>query len=236
MSADHEHQTTSTQREAPARRPGRPRLDEGGGEVRERLLDAAMELAVERGFDAAGLREIAARAEVSAGMIAYYFGDRNGLHEAMFQRVLDRVTDQVRNLVARERSEGGGNRLEDLVRIHVSALAADPWLAKLIARDVLAQADSAAHNRLADRFEGGPIELIERWIEEEQSQGVVREDLDPRLLAISIASLSAFPYLMLPVLGERLGIELDEAFAARLIDHNQKILTDGIRARSEDEE
>ncbi|MBW2427063.1 MAG: TetR/AcrR family transcriptional regulator [Deltaproteobacteria bacterium] len=226
----------STERDAPVRRPGRPRLDEGGGEVRERLLDAAMELAVEQGFDASGLREIAARADVSAGMIAYYFGDRTGLHEAMFRRVLNRVTEQVRSLVAQERSGGETSRLEDLVRIHVSALAADPWLAKLIARDLLAPADSALRNRLADRFEGGPIELIERWIAEEQAQGVVRRDLDPRLLAISIASLSAFPYLMLPLVGEHLGLELDEAFAARLIDHNQKILTDGIRARSEDGE
>ena len=50
---------------------------------------AATELAVERGFEASGLREIAARAEVSPGMIAYYFGDRSGLHEAIFERAFD---------------------------------------------------------------------------------------------------------------------------------------------------
>jgi AcrR family transcriptional regulator len=171
-------------------------------------------------------------------MIAYYFGDRSGLHEAMFQRVLDRVTDQVRRLVEQQRSEGGDDRLEDLVRIHVSALDADPWLAKLIARDVLTPADSPSHPRLADRLESGPLELIVHWIEEEQLRGVVRTDLDPRLLAVSIASLAVFPYLILPLAGgpgDRLGLELDDRFASRLIEHNLQILTHGIRARSENE-
>ena len=64
--------------------------------MRERLLDAATELAIAQGFDACGLREIAARAEVSPAMVAYYFGDRQGLYEAMFQRIFDRITEQAR--------------------------------------------------------------------------------------------------------------------------------------------
>ena len=81
---------------APARRPGRPRQDDPrAAEVRERLLDAATELTLEHGFDNCGLREIAARAEVSSGMIAYYFGDRRGLYDAMFTRALERVGAQV---------------------------------------------------------------------------------------------------------------------------------------------
>jgi len=145
-------------KEARLRRPGRPRLEESeGAEVRERLIDAATALAVECGFDTCGLREIAARAEVSPGMIAYYFGDRDGLHEAMFERAFDRVTAQVRALLepsqpecelesesepaARSEASGAsgaapdaagpsvaGDRLDELIRIHARTLAADPWL------------------------------------------------------------------------------------------------------------
>ena len=96
------------------RGPGRPRHEDGcdkTGEVRERLLDAATELAVEQGFEACGLREIAARAVVSSGMISYYFGDRQGLYEAMFRRAFDRVGERVQALIeAPERS--GGDRLD----------------------------------------------------------------------------------------------------------------------------
>jgi TetR/AcrR family transcriptional regulator len=223
----------SSTRRARQRRPGRPRQDDPRvAEVRQQLLDAATQLALEHGFDACGLREIAARAGVSTGMIAYYFGDRRGLYEAMFQRAFERVRAQVEALLAEE--EDGGDRLDELVRIQVAALAADPWIPQLILREVLAAPDPGVRERFADRVGDGPLTLMVRWLEEEQQRGVLRADLDPKLMAITLASLTTFPFLLLPVLGERIGVKLDAAFPARLIEHNQRLLSDGIRARSEE--
>ena len=215
------------------RRPGRPRGEAGeGSEVAQRLLDAATELAVEQGFDACGLREIAARAEVSSGMIAYYFGDRQGLYEAMFQRAIDRVGHQVTILLGDEQRPWH-DRLDELVRIHIEAIAADPWLPKLIISEVLAKNDSSVTNRIANHAGQGPMQLMIRWIEEEQARGILRANLDARLLAMTIASLAVFPFLMLPIIGDEIGISLDDEFPARLIEHNQRLLAHGIRARSE---
>lgn len=215
------------------RRPGRPRREVDAGQVRERLLDAATELAVEQGFEAIGLRQIAARAAVSSGMIAYYFGDRQGLYEAMFQRAFDRVGEQVRMLMEdRERSHR--DRLDEFVRIQVEAIAADPWLPQLIVREVLARAESPSRTHFAKRVGGGPLMLMVRWLEEEQQRGVLRSDFDPRMMAMTIASLSVFPFLMLPIVGEEIGLDLDETFPGRLIEHNQKLLAHGLRARSEE--
>jgi TetR/AcrR family transcriptional regulator len=226
-------QTSASVGGAP-RRPGRPRGEAGdSGEVAERLLDAATELAVEQGFDSCGLREIAARAEVSSGMISYYFGDRQGLYEAIFERALNRVSEQVVALLEDE-TRAGSDRLDELIRIHVTAIAADPWLPKLIIREVLAKTDSSLKNAVADRVGQGPMRLMIRWIEEEQVRGILRADLDPRLMAMTLASLSAFPFLMVPIIGEEMGVSLDDEFPARLIEHNQKLLARGIRAHSED--
>ncbi|MHA7836366.1 MAG: TetR/AcrR family transcriptional regulator [bacterium] len=227
------------ERDAPIRRPGRPRLDEKDGlAVRERLIEAATTLAVEQGFEACGLREIAARAEVSPGMIAYYFGDREGLHEAMFQRAFERVTEQVRSLLEQQTSgrheDETHDRLDELIRIHVMSLAADPWLPKLIARDVLSADDSPLRVRAAERLRSGPVPIIVRWIEEEQARGLLRSDLDPRLMAISIASLAVFPFLAIPLVGSRLGLELDDTGVLGLIEHNRKVLSQGIRALTEE--
>ena len=215
------------------RRPGRPRSEAGeGSEVAQRLLDAATELAVEQGFDACGLREIAARADVSSGMIAYYFGDRQGLYEAIFQRAIDRVSHQVTILLGDEQRQWH-DRLDELVRIHIEAIAADPWLPKLIISEVLAKNDSSIKNKIADHIGQGPMQLMIRWIEEEQARGILRADLDARMLTMTIVSLSAFPFLMLPIIGDEIGISLDDEFSARLIEHNQRLLAHGIRARSE---
>lgn len=230
------HDSHETSRADPAPRgPGRPRLEDKtdkAGQVRERLLDAATELAVERGFEASGLREIAARAAVSSGMISYYFGDRQGLYEAMFRRAFDRVGQRVEALI-QDPKRSDDDRLDELIRIQVEAIAADPWLPQLIVREVLARAESPSREHFAKSVGGGPLVLMVRWLEEEQERGVLRSDFDPRMIAMTLASLSAFPFLMLPIVGEEIGLELDESFPARLIEHNQKFLAHGLRAQSE---
>ena len=218
------------------RGPGRPRhqdKSDTAGEVRERLLDAATELTVEQGFEASGLREIAARAEVSSGMIAYYFGDRQGLYEAMFQRAFDRIGQRVQALISDDPDRSSGDRLDELVRIQVESIAADPWLPQLIVREVLARADSPSRAYFAKSVGSGPLMLMVRWLEEEQQRGVLRSDFDPRVMAMTLASISTFPFLMLPVVGEEIGLDLDETFPARLIEHNQKFLAHGLRAQTE---
>jgi len=227
--------STDAQDQRGTRRPGRPRLKQSeGAEVRDRLLDAAMELAVEQGFEACGLREIAARAEVSSAMIAYYFGDRQGLYEAMYRRAFDRVTEKVQVLMV-DPERTGADRLDELVRIQVTAIAEDPWLPKMIVREVLLPGESPTRDHFAKSVGQGPLRLMIRWLEEEQERGVLRSDFDPRMMALTIASLSVFPFLMVPIVGAEIGLELDADFSSRLIEHNQRFLALGLRAHSEDE-
>jgi AcrR family transcriptional regulator len=193
-----------------------------------------MELASEQGFEACGLREIAARAEVSSAMIAYYFGDRRGLYEAMFRRAFDRVREKVETLMA-DPERTGGDRLQDLVRLQIESIAADPWLPKLIIREVLLPAEPSSREFFADAIGDGPLMLLIRWLEEEQERGVLRSDLDPRMMAMTIVSLSTFPFLMLPIIGAKIDLEINADFPDSLILHNQKILSLGLRARSEEE-
>ena len=166
-------------------------------------------------------------------MIPYYFGDRQGLYEAMFRRAFDRVGDQVRTLME-DPQRTGGDRLDELVRIQVESIAADPWLPKLIVREVLARAESPARTHFAESVGRGPLMLMVRWLEEEQERGVLRSDFDPRMMAMTLVSLTAFPFLMVPIVGQEIGLDLDEHFPSRLIEHNQKFLAHGLRARSEE--
>jgi len=217
------------------RGPGRPRQSESEkADVRERLLDAATELAVEQGFEACGLREIATRAEVSPAMISYYFGDRDGLYEAMFGRAFERISEKVAAVMA-DPLRSGRDRIDDLVAIQVKAIAADPWLPKLVMREVLARNGSPMQEFVSDAVAKGPLQMMVDWIEQEQERHEIRSDYDPRMLAMTIASLTGFPFLMLPLVGDRLGLELDDEFPDRLIAHNQKLLSNALRAHTEEE-
>ena len=214
------------------RGPGRPaRDDEDSSDVRNRLLDAATEFAIERGFDGTGIREIADRAGVSSGMIQYYFGGRRGLHEAMFDRAFDRLRSQLSATL--DALPPGADTIETLIRVHAAAIAADPWIPKLVAREVLADQGSLREH-FKERVGDGPLMLMRRAIEEAIERGVLRKDLDPTLCLMTLGSLSAFPYLMVPILGDRLGLELDEGFEERLVEHNLALIARGLRAREED--
>jgi AcrR family transcriptional regulator len=57
-------------------------------DAREKILEAALELFRERGFDQATMREIAARAGVATGL-AYYFDSKNAIVLAFYHRAKD---------------------------------------------------------------------------------------------------------------------------------------------------
>ena len=75
------------------RRPGRP-LSASAPPVRESLLVAAGRLTAERSLGEVSVREVARAAGVTPAMVHYYFGDKDGLHEAMLARALEASTQK----------------------------------------------------------------------------------------------------------------------------------------------
>ena len=51
-------------------------------ETRSRIVEAALEVFTERGFEGASTRKIASRAGVNHGLIPYYFGNKKKLWQA----------------------------------------------------------------------------------------------------------------------------------------------------------
>ncbi|GIG55243.1 TetR family transcriptional regulator [Demequina activiva] len=92
---------------------GQPPRGRRGGDARTRedLLDAALALFAEHGYDGASMRAIAARAGTDPGMIRHYFGDKEGL---FVETVLDRTPTVTRLRAAfMDGSPGQGRRLAD---------------------------------------------------------------------------------------------------------------------------
>jgi AcrR family transcriptional regulator len=55
-----------------------------GALARRRLLEAALQLFADKGYQKTSTREIADAAGVNLGSISYYFGDKPGLYRAVF--------------------------------------------------------------------------------------------------------------------------------------------------------
>lgn len=71
---------------------------------RSQLIEVTIDSLAEVGFVGTTLAEIAGRAGVSPGLVAHYFGDKDGLLEAAFRSLMRRVGEQVRARLRRARS------------------------------------------------------------------------------------------------------------------------------------
>ena len=64
-------------------------------DTRHRLLEAAILVFAEKGFDGAGIREIALKAKANSALVQYYFGSKEGLYTAALQFLFEQGPDAV---------------------------------------------------------------------------------------------------------------------------------------------
>ena len=67
-------------------------------DTRQRLLEGAVLLFAQKGFDGVGIRELAQKAEANSALVQYYFGSKEGLYLAAMHFLFDRGADPVANL------------------------------------------------------------------------------------------------------------------------------------------
>lgn len=60
---------------------------------RDQLLDAVLPVFAERGFAGATTRTLAAAAGVNVATLAWHFGDKEGLYDAVVDRIYDRILE-----------------------------------------------------------------------------------------------------------------------------------------------
>ncbi|MCC7410552.1 MAG: TetR/AcrR family transcriptional regulator [Gammaproteobacteria bacterium] len=82
---------------------------------RRQLLNAGMRLFAERGFAAVGLREIAATAGVSLGLVRTHFGSKEGLRAAIDAHVLGEIKTLYATVLDHSGTEALQRAVEDAV-------------------------------------------------------------------------------------------------------------------------
>lgn len=182
-------QKRSPRKKREPRKPGRPRAVDTN--QRERLLDAAVACFASDGVAATSLRSIAQRAGVTPALVHYYFGSKEQLLDAF---IAERIAPVVHALRESLLAAGDDPRalLAAFVRGMHGLVERFPWWPQLWVREVVSEKGAlrdVLHNLIAPQV----TQLLAQSLVAGQKRGAMSQDLDPRLLVVSLVGLTLFP-------------------------------------------
>lgn len=153
-------------------------------ETRNSLLQVALELFVEKGFEATTANEIAQKAGVAVGTIYLHFGDKDGL----LSDILVELADGIYTLVKEVYEKHPAASAEDLARMHIEQLIQYTEANQKIAPFVLNFALS--QHPVGVKIIDFMVSQIEENIHLGQAAGIYRTDILPPLAARAEAHMN----------------------------------------------
>ena len=154
-----------------------------------RILQAALEIFAERGFDGARTREIAERAGANLGLINYYFGSKEELWRAAVERAFAQLSDDFADVLEQHADADDRTQLERLLRRFVHFAARHPEFIRLMNDE--GKRDSPRMRWLADRFVKPMFQLLAERVEHADVPGAARgvPPLSLHYIAVGAAGL-----------------------------------------------
>jgi TetR/AcrR family transcriptional regulator len=155
----------------------------------ERILAAAEALFAEQGFNAASMSAIAEQAGVSKANIFHHFNSK----QALYQAVVNNACKEARARIdALEQSRGCFvERLTQYASAHLLGILEHSKLTRLILRDLLENGPEMS-KELAEQSFGPNFSKLVSIIRNGQSQGELRSDIDPAMVAVMLTAANVY--------------------------------------------
>ncbi len=189
--------------------------------VRARLLNAALDCFLADEYQNVTTRLIAERAGANVSMIRYYFGNKEGLYEAMIRETLAPLLDVLDGPMLTS-VEG----FADFLRLYYDTMAARPEFPKLILK-VLALNQGPGKRFIHQLLERGRTRGARR-VEELKGKGEIAASVDPDVLRMAFVSLAMTPMLLKEIFEEQMGRSMDVAFLHELAKFNGRLFSAGL--------
>lgn len=158
--------------------------------VRENILTIATEEFAAHGLAGANINEIARNTSTSKRMIYYYFGDKEGLYQAVLERVYSTLRENEDRL--RVENLGPVEGLALLVRATFEAHAATPLFIRLVMIENIHNADYLRRSEIIPRLNRSIINKLADVCDRGKAQGLFRESADPLELHWMISAPSFY--------------------------------------------
>jgi AcrR family transcriptional regulator len=194
---------------------------------REQLLDAAAAVMTEAESVHVPLSAIARKAGVTAPLVTYHFGTKDGLMLALARRDTERALAQLRQLLQMELSPA------ETLRIHISGIIRNysrrPYLNQLL--NVLLREESSAGAREIKSAFVEPLAAAQRAILERGVAAGCFRPVDPRLAYFVIVGACRDIFTNKITVKAVLGSEADEEAIRRYTELVIELLFNGLAPR-----
>ena len=165
----------------------------------QKIIEAAEQEFLIKGFDGARTTSIAANAGVTHAMFHYYFRTKEKIFEKIISQKLELLTKLIMESISLD-SLSLEEKLKRIIDSHIDFVAENPELPGFLVREIFNNAER--FEILKSRFETfAPllIQNLQKELDKGHDQGKYRKT-DARLLLIDIISLNIFPYMAAPLI------------------------------------
>ena len=196
---------------------------------KEHIMNAAIELFAEKGFEGSSIRDLAARADVNVAMVNYYFGSKDKLFEAIVAYKAGFMRGKLDEIAA-------NNQLTEIEKIdlviesYVLKILSNPSFHRVLHQELLMGERETMHKNIINIFVANT--KIIRHIIEQGIRKKVFKKVDPELTMATIIGtinqvmLSKAMCTLLIDREESFDPYTDIAFRNRLVKHLKQVIHD----------
>jgi TetR/AcrR family transcriptional regulator len=198
-----------------AQTPAKPPKQRDSAATRAALLAMAISEFADKGFAGARVDEIANRAGVNKQLLYHHFGNKDDLYRVALETVYSEIREKEKALHLGDLSPLEAMRA--LVGFSFDYLVAHPEFIKLVSDENGQGAPHAKTSEELTEMHWPLVELLRETLRRGAADGVLRDDMDPINVYISIAGISYFFFSNNPTLSAIFGKKLNtrEAIAQR---------------------
>jgi len=151
---------------------------------KDHILDVAEKIFSELGYDGASTRMISGEAGVNMAMLNYYFGSKEGLYLAIFERKISAFRTLLQN-IGNDDSISAWDKMDRCIDNYVERIITNNCFQKLINREMSLSKRSEITEKLTDILMGNVYEF-KKILQEGIDSGLFNADIDQELVIMTI--------------------------------------------------
>lgn len=155
-------------------------MDKDKIDKKDHILDVAEKVFSDVGYDGASTRLISGEAGVNMAMLNYYFGSKEGLFLAVFQRKIGVFQSMLQN-IGNDESISAWDKLQLFIDSYINKVVVNSCFARLINREISMGKRNELTDKISDMMMINVREL-KRIINDGVIAGVFHEDVDQEMV------------------------------------------------------